>query len=198
MTAWENPTFGAAEPVPGNFEVYPEVPADVEDIASYIDTIKTPEERAAEVLALTRARNAIREMRAEQKQEQERQDAIIEIEETIDALLELLDEIDYPGAEIVNGLRDGVKAEDAQECDLRDIPLWLLDIPDMWGLDKSAWGFGVDGQVYVLWQNGLNRKDKTYKYLYYHPMKLEGLKDILTVRDGLNRFEIPTEDDLLQ
>lgn len=197
MTAWENPKFeDAVMPVPGNFEAYPEVLADEVDTQPEIENAKTPEQLMAEVLALTRARNAAREERAKQ----ECLAAIGEIRDTVGALVDLLAELDYPGAEIVKGVRGGVKPEDAQERDLRDIPLWLLDIPDARGLGQKCWAFGADKQMYIIWIDGLNKNNKTYNYLYYYPKDVMEMKaeSIYSVRDALDRFEIPTEDDLLQ
>lgn len=198
--AWENPKFKDAMivPVPGNFETYPEVPADEVDTQPEIESIKTPEQLMAEVLALTRARNAAREERAEQ----ERLAAIGEIHDTVGALVDLLAELDYPGAEIVNGLRGGVKPGGSKKGDLRDIPLWLLDVPDVWGLGQKRYAFGADRRIYSIWVKDLgeNENKKTYSYLYYHPLDVMSMraKSAYLVRDALGRFEIPTEDDLLQ
>lgn len=198
---WENPPVRATEAESTEalvyFDNYGSTEADNEnaDAVSAETLPVSPTAIMEKVLEVTKARKAA----SERKETEERLAAIEEAYETIDALVDLLGELDYPGAKIVQVLPDKYTPGHSQKEQLVAAALWPLDIEDSFQLGVYEYCFGADKRFYTLWVNGHDKERKTCNYYYYAPTDLRKSKaDVQNIADALNHFELPTEDSLLQ
>jgi len=211
---WSQPSFlPDGTPEPSGVE-----PANIYDAleaqnSEALPAVDDPKAIFSHVVDITRARAVAKA----EKLKQDQLAAAAENQETIGALVDLLAEVDYPGAEIaqavvgrpqkeMNKSRSQYEYVKTQVC---DVALWPIGKATDSQSGRSIWCFGPDKNLYRydsigLWSaDGRTRESLSRVYVPVDPENwLYLTQHAFNIRDALyaflNAFEPQAEDDLLQ
>lgn len=201
--SWENPTYH-----PENVSVGAGVePANTfETLAIQSDGMAVeaddPQAIFSHVVEVTKAREAARRRKLEENQRA----VAKENQETIGALVDLLGELDYPGAMLVlavNGKPKGPHEEYDYDQLIQEAALWPIGTATDKRTGLPCWCFGPDKRLYS-YQDIVyyfDNKNNLIRSKAYVPLDSEDPRHTtyaFDLRDALDAFDYPTEDDLLQ